>query len=56
MIVPLQVALANALTVAAGMLVFAEHITPLSGAGIALIVVGTGMLQLKPSSVPVHPA
>lgn len=55
-IVPLQLALANALTVAAGMLVFAEHITPLSGAGIALMVVGTGMLQLKPSSAPVHPA
>ena len=55
-IVPLQLALANALTVAAGVLVFTEHITSLRGTGIALIVVGTGMLQLKPSSAPIHPA
>jgi uncharacterized membrane protein len=55
-IVPLQLALANALTVVAGVLVFAEHVTPLRGAGIALIVVGTGLLQLKPSAVPPPPA
>ena len=55
-IVPLQLALANALTVAAGVLVFAEHITALRGTGIALIVVGTALLQLKPSAVPPPPA
>lgn len=49
-IVPLQLALANALTVAVGVLVFGEHITLLRGGGIALIVIGTGLLQLKPTS------
>ena len=51
-IVPLQLAMANAITVLAGVLVFAEHITPLRAAGIVLIVVGTTLLQFKPSSSP----
>jgi uncharacterized membrane protein len=49
-VVPLQLALANAITVLAGVVVFAEHITLLRGAGIGLIVLGTTLLQLKPSS------
>jgi drug/metabolite transporter (DMT)-like permease len=55
-IVPLQLALANAVTVLAGVVVFAEHITLLRGSGILLIVVGTTLLQLKPSSDQAHPA
>lgn len=55
-IVPLQLALANAVTVLAGVVVFAEHITLLRGSGILLIVVGTTLLQLKPSSNPAHQA
>jgi uncharacterized membrane protein len=54
-IVPLQLAMANAITVLAGVLVFAEHITPLRAAGIVLIVVGTTLLQFKPSSSPEDP-
>ena len=54
-IVPLQLALANAVTVLAGVVVFAEHITLLRGSGILLIVVGTTLLQLKPSSDQAHP-
>jgi uncharacterized membrane protein len=54
-IVPLQLAMANAITVLAGVLVFAEHITPLRAAGIVLIVVGTTLLQFKPSSSPEVP-
>lgn len=49
-VVPLQLALANGITVLAGVVVFAEHITLLRGAGIGLIVVGTTLLQLKPAS------
>jgi uncharacterized membrane protein len=49
-VVPLQLAMANAITVLAGVLVFAEHITLLRGAGILLIVVGTTLLQFKPAS------
>ena len=49
-IVPLQLAMANALTVLAGIVIFAEHITSLRAAGIVLIVLGTAMLHLKPSS------
>jgi uncharacterized membrane protein len=55
-IVPLQLAMANAITVLAGVVVFAEHITLLRGAGIVLIVVGTTLLQFKPSSNQPHPA
>jgi len=55
-IVPLQLAMANAITVLAGILVFAEHITPLRATGIVLIVLGTTLLQLKPSSVQNNPA
>lgn len=47
-IVPLQLAVANAVTVVAGVVVFAESITPTRGAGIALILLGTVMLHLKP--------
>jgi len=54
-IVPLQLAMANAITVLAGVVVFAEHITLLRGAGIVLIVVGTTLLQFKPSSNQPHP-
>lgn len=49
-IVPLQLAMANAITVLAGVVIFAEHITPLRGLGILLIVGGTVLLHLKPSS------
>lgn len=49
-IVPLQLAMANAITVLAGMVIFAEHITTLRGIGIALILGGTALLHLKPSS------
>jgi len=55
-VVPLQLAMANAVTVLAGVAVFAEHITLLRGAGIVLIVVGTTLLQFKPASNPPHPA
>lgn len=47
-IVPLQLALANAVTVVAGVAVFSEHITVSRAVGIALIVAGTAMLHLKP--------
>jgi len=47
-IVPLQLALANALTVATGVLVFGEHVSALRATGIVLIVVGTSLLQFKP--------
>ncbi len=49
-IVPLQLATANAITVLAGVVIFAEHITPLRGLGILLILAGTALLHLKPSS------
>ena len=49
-IVPLQLAMANAITVLTGVVIFAEHITPLRGLGIVLIVAGTALLHLKPSS------
>lgn len=49
-VVPLQLAMANGITVLAGVVVFAEHITLLRGAGILLIVLGTTLLQLKPAS------
>ena len=55
-VVPLQLAMANAITVLAGVVVFAEHITPLRGSGIVLIVVGTTLLQFKPSSGQQYPA
>jgi drug/metabolite transporter (DMT)-like permease len=47
-IVPLQLALANAVTVLAGVLIFAEHITTFRATGIALIVLGTALLHIKP--------
>jgi len=49
-IVPLQLAMANAMTVLAGIVIFAEHVTALRALGIALIVGGTVLLHLKPSS------
>jgi uncharacterized membrane protein len=49
-VVPLQLAMANGITVLAGVMVFAEHITLLRGTGIVLIVVGTALLQFKPNS------
>jgi len=51
-IVPLQLAMANAITVLAGIAIFGEHITTLRGAGIVLIIGGTALLHLKPSSGP----
>ena len=46
-VVPLQLAMANGITVLAGVIVFAEYITLLRGTGIVLIVVGTALLQFK---------
>jgi len=54
-IVPLQLAMANGITVLAGLLVFGEHITTLRAAGIVLIVGGTALLHLKPSSIQAGP-
>lgn len=50
-IVPLQLAMANAMTVIAGVVVFAEQITLLRAIGIALIIGGTVVLHLKPSLI-----
>ena len=47
-IVPLQLAMANAITVVAGVAIFAEHITMLRALGIALIIGGTVLLHVKP--------
>ena len=47
-IVPLQLAMANVVTVVAGVMVFAEQISVLRGSGIALILAGTALLHLKP--------
>ncbi len=47
-IVPLQLALANMLTVACGILVFAEQVTPLRAMGIALVVLGAVLLHVQP--------
>ena len=47
-IVPLQLAMANAITVLAGVVIFAEHITVLRALGIALIIGGTVLLHIKP--------
>lgn len=47
-IVPIQLALANAVTVIAGVAIFAEHITNLRAIGILLILGGTALLHLKP--------
>lgn len=55
-IVPLQLAMANGITVLAGLMVFGEHITTLRAGGIVLIVGGTALLHLKPSSTPTDPA
>lgn len=49
-VVPLQLAIANAVAVLAGIIVFGEQITFLRGAGIGLIVAGTGLIQVKRSS------
>jgi len=46
-IVPLQLAVANVVTVLAGVMVFAEHITATRAAGIGLIMLGTVMLHFK---------
>lgn len=50
--VPLQLAMANAITALAGIVVFAEHITILRAVGIVVIIAGTALLHVKPSSVP----
>lgn len=46
-IVPIQLALANAVTVIAGLTVFNESISITRWTGIVLIVIGTGLLQIK---------
>ena len=51
-IVPLQLAMANAITVLAGVVIFAEHITVSRAVGIALIIAGTALLHLKPHPTP----
>jgi uncharacterized membrane protein len=48
-IVPVQISVANGLVVLAGALVFADTITVPRLFAIALIIAGTGMLQLRPS-------
>jgi uncharacterized membrane protein len=48
-VVPLQLAMANGITVLAGVMVFAENITFLRGTGIVLILTGTALLQFKPT-------
>lgn len=45
LIVPVQLALANLVTVAIGATVFAEHISPARAAGITLILLGAAMLH-----------
>lgn len=47
-IVPLQLAMANGITVAAGILVFAENVTLLRALGIGLIIGGTVLLHVRP--------
>lgn len=47
-IVPLQLAMANAITVLAGVIIFLEQISTLRGIGIVLILSGTAILHLKP--------
>jgi uncharacterized membrane protein len=47
-IVPLQLAMANGITVAAGILVFAENVTLLRAFGIGLIIGGTVLLHVRP--------
>lgn len=47
-IVPLQLAMANAITVLAGVMVFAEHITTARATGIFLIIAGTALLHVRP--------
>lgn len=47
-IVPVQLALANALTVVTGVAVFGEQVSALRALGIALIVAGTVALHAKP--------
>lgn len=48
-IVPLQLAMCNVVTVVAGISIFSENITFYRGLGIVLIVIGTGLLQIKKS-------
>ena len=47
-IVPLQLAMANAITVLAGVVIFAEHLTAARAAGIIMIIGGTALLHVKP--------
>ena len=47
-IVPLQLAMANAIAVVAGVMIFAEHVTAFRALGIALIIGGTVLLHVKP--------
>ncbi len=47
-IVPLQLALANVITVIAGLAIFGEQITVLRGFGILLILGGTACLHVRP--------
>jgi len=47
-IVPLQLAMANAIAVVAGVMIFAEHVTEFRALGIVLIIGGTVLLHVKP--------
>ena len=47
-IVPLQLAMANAVTVVAGVAVFFEQVTSVRALGIALILGGTALLHIRP--------
>lgn len=47
-IVPLQLSMANIVTVVAGVFIFAEYISTLRAGGIALVLIGTGLLHIRP--------
>lgn len=51
-VIPVQLAIANAITVLAGAVVFLEQIGPMRGAGIALIIAGTAFLKAGPEDSP----
>ena len=46
-VIPLQLAMANAITVAAGILIFNENVTALRALGIGLIIGGT-VVHIRP--------
>lgn len=52
-IIPIQLAVANGLTVLAGMVVFSEHVDPLRGVSIITIIIGTALLHRPEAEI--HP-